>query len=290
MPKVIDDVGQPDDALMFPAELSSDFAGMLSPRRGHEYYWFSLGVVEGRLTCGAFSHFVGWADKRAGWELRVPSLVNPDAALKIRDVIPSLVVGNARQFAIWNALGGQALVERRTTEEFMPDRLEPMTCAPDASGSGFVGVSVLTDQELQYAPSRKLRMQVLLRDNNRCRSCGRSPATNPDIELHVHHVRPWGTGGLTHPLNLMTLCQTCHGGLPGGNGWAHYVPTLYRLMPGQPEDIVSKVASDHRKSVLQYRKIITEMAAVEQPLSKPKWIPVPARRGTEGYTKKCPLI
>jgi HNH endonuclease len=257
MPNMIDDARESDDVLMVSPELSSDLAEMINPRE-REYYWFSLGVVAGRLSCGAFTHFIGWANGREGWELRVPSLVNPKNVLKIRDIIPCLVVEGARQFAIWNALGGHALVERHTTEEFMPDMLEPKTSAPDASGSGFVGVSILTDQELQYAPSRRLRMQILLRDNNRCRSCGRSPTTNPDVELHVHHIRPWGIGGLTHPLNLLTLCQTCHRGLPGGNGWAHYVPKLYKLMPGQSEDIVSKAVSDHRESVLQYRQIITE--------------------------------
>lgn len=149
VPKAIDDAGEPDDALIFLAELSSDLAGMLNSRRGREYYWFSLGAVAGRLSCGAFSHFIGWANDREGWELRVPSLVNPKKVLEIRDVIPCLVVEGVRQFAIWSALGGHALVERHTTEELMPDMLEPMTCAPDASGSGFVGVSILTDQDLQ---------------------------------------------------------------------------------------------------------------------------------------------
>lgn len=258
--KVTDTAGEPDGALMFPAELSRDLAGMLDPRCGHDYYLFSLGVVAGRLSCSAFSHFIGWANDRKGWELRVPSLVNPSQVLKIRDAIPCLVVEGTRQFSIWNALGGHALVERRTTEEFMPDMLEPMTCAPDASGSGFVGVSSLTEQELQYAPSRRLRMQILLRDNNRCRSCGRSPSTNPDVELHVHHVRPWGIGGLTHPLNLVTLCQTCHRGLPGGNGWAHYEPKLYELVPGQPKTgDVSQIVIDYRESVLQYRQAIAKI-------------------------------
>ena len=34
-----------------------------------------------------------------------------------------------------------------------------------------------------------------------------------DIELHVHHIVPWGNGGITEIENLVTLCSTCHDGL-----------------------------------------------------------------------------
>ncbi len=33
------------------------------------------------------------------------------------------------------------------------------------------------------------------------------------LELHVHHIRPWAEGGLTEIANLITLCGTCHRGL-----------------------------------------------------------------------------
>jgi hypothetical protein len=259
MPKITDEAGESGYELVFPAELRNDLAAMRDLPGGREYYLFTLGAVAGRLSCGMFSEFVGWADGRDGWELRAPSLVDAEQVLMTADVIPCLVVEGTRPFAIWNALGGRALVERRTAEEFMPDRLQPDICTLDPSGPGFVSVMSLTTQELQYAPTRKLRMQILLRDKNRCRSCGRGPATNPDVELHVHHVRPWGIGGLTHPLNLVTLCHTCHRGLPGSSGWAHYEPSLYGLIPGRPGRApISKSASDHRESALQYRLIIAK--------------------------------
>ena len=34
-----------------------------------------------------------------------------------------------------------------------------------------------------------------------------------DVELYVHHVKPWGEGGLTVEENLVTLCHTCDKGL-----------------------------------------------------------------------------
>jgi hypothetical protein len=66
---------------------------------------------------------------------------------------------------------------------------------------------------LKHAPTPKLRMEILKRDNYKCRICGRSPNANVDIELHIHHYRPWSLGGLTEETNLITLCHTCHKGL-----------------------------------------------------------------------------
>jgi hypothetical protein len=254
---------EPCYELVFPAELSDDLAAMHNLPGGREYHLFTLSAVDGQLSCSSFSGFVGWAEGHDGWELRAPSLVDAEQILMTVHVIPCLVVEGARQFAIWNALGGRALVERRTAEKFMPDRLQPSICVPHPSGTGFVGIANVAERELQYAPSKKLRMQVLLRDNHRCRSCGRGPATNPDVELHVHHVRPWGIGGLTHPFNLLTLCHTCHRGLPGSSGWDHYVPSLHSLIPGWPGRVpLPKAASDHQESVLQYRMIIAKKLAL----------------------------
>jgi Homing endonuclease associated repeat/HNH endonuclease len=58
----------------------------------------------------------------------------------------------------------------------------------------------------------KLRFTVLQGDRFRCRSCGASPARNPDIELHVDHIIPWSKGGETETKNLQTLCSTCNFG------------------------------------------------------------------------------
>ncbi len=56
----------------------------------------------------------------------------------------------------------------------------------------------------------KLRFTVLQLDNFRCRSCGASPAKNPEIELHIDHVVPWSKGGETEINNLQTLCSKCN--------------------------------------------------------------------------------
>ena len=58
--------------------------------------------------------------------------------------------------------------------------------------------------------SSRLRFIVMKRDNFKCKSCGRSPATDPKIILHVDHIIPWTTGGETISDNLQTLCSKCN--------------------------------------------------------------------------------
>jgi hypothetical protein len=56
----------------------------------------------------------------------------------------------------------------------------------------------------------RLRFKVFHRDNFRCVSCGRSPAKNPEIELHADHIIAWSKGGETILENLQTLCSVCN--------------------------------------------------------------------------------
>lgn len=59
------------------------------------------------------------------------------------------------------------------------------------------------------AISRRLRFEVLRRDNHTCRYCG---ATAPDSPLTVDHVVPVALGGSDDPSNLITACQDCNNG------------------------------------------------------------------------------
>lgn len=60
------------------------------------------------------------------------------------------------------------------------------------------------------AVSRRLRYEVLRRDNHTCRYCG---AKAPDVKLNVDAVVPDALGG-SHkdPANLVTACEACNGG------------------------------------------------------------------------------
>ncbi|MFF7327213.1 HNH endonuclease [[Kitasatospora] papulosa] len=59
------------------------------------------------------------------------------------------------------------------------------------------------------AVSKRLRYEVLRRDNHTCRYCG---ATAPDVPLRVDHVTPVALGGTDTPNNLVTSCEPCNSG------------------------------------------------------------------------------
>jgi hypothetical protein len=56
----------------------------------------------------------------------------------------------------------------------------------------------------------RLRFLILRRDHYKCRACGRSPATQPNVRLQVDHIKPWSQGGETIAANLQTLCDRCN--------------------------------------------------------------------------------
>lgn len=58
--------------------------------------------------------------------------------------------------------------------------------------------------------SDRLRFLVMRRDKFKCVKCGRSPATQNGIILHVDHITPWSKGGETVLDNLQTLCSVCN--------------------------------------------------------------------------------
>lgn len=58
----------------------------------------------------------------------------------------------------------------------------------------------------------RLRFKVLYRDNFKCGKCGRSPATDPKVNLHIDHIKPYSKGGETEMSNLQTLCSDCNQG------------------------------------------------------------------------------
>lgn len=55
-----------------------------------------------------------------------------------------------------------------------------------------------------------LRLQVLKRDGFRCKLCGRSPAIQTGVDLHIDHILPVAKGGKTTLENLQTLCRECN--------------------------------------------------------------------------------
>ena len=48
------------------------------------------------------------------------------------------------------------------------------------------------------------------RDDFKCKICGRSPATDPSVVLHIDHIIPCSKGGRADIDNLQTLCSKCN--------------------------------------------------------------------------------
>ncbi len=53
-------------------------------------------------------------------------------------------------------------------------------------------------------PSERLKVQVLMRDGNRCRLCG---ITVSGDNIHFDHIKPWTKGGETILENIQVLCE-----------------------------------------------------------------------------------
>lgn len=64
------------------------------------------------------------------------------------------------------------------------------------------------------AVSKRLRYEVLRRDNHSCRYCGRGA---PEAKLTVDHVVPIALGGSDDPANLVAACVDCNAGKSASN-------------------------------------------------------------------------
>lgn len=59
------------------------------------------------------------------------------------------------------------------------------------------------------AVSKRLRYEILRRDDHTCRYCG---GKAPDVALTVDHVQPTALGGSDLPENLVAACKDCNAG------------------------------------------------------------------------------
>jgi len=58
---------------------------------------------------------------------------------------------------------------------------------------------------------RELSRKIKKRDNYTCQKCGIHMSDLKETErLEVHHIRSLSRGGTNSPVNLHTLCSTCH--------------------------------------------------------------------------------
>lgn len=221
------------------------------PNPEHHYYAITLTADEaGKIFLDTQTWWVGWSDETCRHELREVRPVFYSFA-KLWESLrqPYIFVHNADELTIFLLAGGNALVDKNLAQEVFGHvlRAEP---AVRIGPAGFVAHDMLTKDALRRAPTARLRMQVLRRDDRRCRICGRRPDNDTDLELHVHHIRPWARGGITDLANLITLCHTCHNGLD-----PHEDSSLFGYLKPKTADPISDRLKDFLKGVVNYRKV-----------------------------------
>jgi hypothetical protein len=96
------------------------------------------------------------------------------------------------------------------------------------------------------AVSKRLRFEILRRDNHTCRYCG---ASAPDVQLRIDHVLPEALGGLSVPENLVTSCEPCNSGKSS-------------VAPDQP------IVADVRQSDLLWAQAMAEARAIRADMTE----------------------
>lgn len=225
------DIRVPDNihlgVVQLPYEEYLDKVTSRLPNPDLNYYAITLSEDrEGPFLFSVYSHYVGWCNDSQRAEIRQASVVIAEIVVEgWREAGEKcFVCDSPEDLEIYLFSGGHAVIEENVAKSGLAEFLEPEHVIQD----GLVGYSALRDLPSNYdrrAPTKKLRMQVFKRDKWRCCICGRRPIDNTDVELHTHHIRPWADGGVTIDRNLITLCQTCHGGLS-----PHYERALHRMV------------------------------------------------------------
>ena len=101
-----------------------------------------------------------------------------------------------------------ALINKEKDDSTLATILEPVINIPEAKKTELTKqvAARRTNREVNW----RLRFIVMKRDNFKCIKCGRSPAADPKVILHVDHMKAWANGGETILENLQTLCSKCN--------------------------------------------------------------------------------
>lgn len=118
----------------------------------------------------------------------------------------------ARRFGSWSA-ALEAFIEyvNIESESNVNTEITPVLIPLDIpNDSKIASLKVLKIKKTSRNINLRMRWIILKGDNFCCRKCGRSPAKDPSIVLHIDHVLPWSRGGETVLENLETLCDRCN--------------------------------------------------------------------------------
>jgi HNH endonuclease len=204
----------PDIGPKLNKEINRLIKARVLPRR--KYYFVSLFAdSDGKFQYQTMSKWVGFTKEQPQREIREASLVN---AINIRSYFktkgePAFVINTKDDLQLFILLiGGHGIIEEELAKKLIHSLLQPQTFS-FTFDDGWVSTNSIPKEKFNRAADPKLRMKVLNRDKRRCMICGASPANNEHVELHLHHIIPFGVGGITDENNLITVCHTCHKGL-----------------------------------------------------------------------------
>lgn len=221
------------------------------------YFAITLGADEnGKCWAVTQTQFRDFKDPEKRIEVREMSCVRPEIMAANWESFrqPFSVVNDDTSFVRWRIGGGHALITEEQVRKHIPREFEPRLCVLEGA-FGFTNLENLPKTAFQKAPTAKLRMRVLKRDQYRCMICGQRPANDVNIQLHTHHIRPHGSRGVTTEKNLISLCHTCHAGLE-----PHYEFTLFDLIENvfseSDGQLIKRELEKYVRSVQNYRKAL----------------------------------
>lgn len=204
----------PDIALKINKEIGRLIKARLLPN--HNYYCISLFAdSDGKFQYQIMSRWVGFTQTKPQREIREASFVN---AINIQNYFkskgePAFVINTKDDLKLFFLLtGGHGIIEEKLAKQFINSLLQPQIFS-FTFDNGWISVDSIPKKSFNRVADPKLRMKILTRDGRKCMICGASPAKNEHVELHLHHIIPFGVGGITDEKNLITLCHTCHKGL-----------------------------------------------------------------------------
>ncbi len=147
---------------------------MQSPNPDNEYYAITvLGSEEGQQYTSTQTQFVRFDDSDCKVEIRKGAVVQPDVFIEHWTTLkqPYLVVDVTSDLPVFVLLGGHGLIETSIAKQHFAHAVDERPVV-QTGPSGFTSSANVPDTAFNRAPTPKLRMRILKRDDYRCRLCG----------------------------------------------------------------------------------------------------------------------
>lgn len=219
----LDDVDMPgDSATRFEVLARS----LREYRPGTEYYAATLHRSRNEWILEFFSHRAGFPDDRSrdeGIQLRRAVPVEPEKYSQLWELQDQgwIVVNDPDGLLVFMAIGGNAFISDDIARRHFKQDVEPHPVV-QSGGAGYWSYNANSREVRMRRPTRKQRQRILDRDGHQCQMCGWKWSDERDLDLQIHHIKPFSQGGLTLDDNLITLCRPCHLGLD-----PHFQPEFF---------------------------------------------------------------